>query len=415
MNTLLASCLVLAVALSATATAQSQPKKPATPSPLQVAEKVQESFAAVAQRGFASVVNISTYRRVADTGKEGDGKPAVRKPQPPQEEGDLTQPAPQADNKTEEWRVASEELQRYPGFRRYKSGSGILLDKEGYILCCRHSLLMADGQLAKVISVETKDRRFTLSRVVGTEPTINLALLKLEVYPEMRPPEFLPAVIGKSEELVVGHWAIAMGDPAGPVRGFSVGVFSGRPERQCYQGDLTATYMQAALSVHPETYGGPLLNIRGEVMGMLTPTAGADLPGLTFALPIDVAMGIAKALKVKQSHQSPWLGFSILEMARHRADLRKSNPAALKTLQAPPSGVYIDDVFDPSPAATLGVQVGDFLVELDGHRLLSVLDFQKWLYLSGVGREVQMKIVRAGKTLELQAKIEARPKSIVPR
>ncbi len=81
----------------------------------------------------------------------------------------------------------------------------------------------------------------------------------------------------------------------------------------------------------------------------------------------------------------------------------------------PRTGVYIDDVFDPSPASRAGIRVGDSLVSLDGNRLFSVLDFQKWLYLSGIGRTVELEIFREQKTLEKRVKIEERPESVTTR
>jgi S1-C subfamily serine protease len=132
-------------------------------------------------------------------------------------------------------------------------------------------------------------------------------------------------------------------------------------------------------------------------------------------MPINIVAGIARALIAERSISSPWLGFSVLEIAALRARLRGAGTEATRTLRAPLTGIYIDDVYDPSPAARAGVRVGDFLVALDGNRLFSVLDFQKWLYLSGIGREVRLSLFRDGETLELEATIETRPPAATPR
>ena len=102
----------------------------------------------------------------------------------------------------------------------------------------------------------------------------------------------------------------------------------------------------------------------------------------------------------------------MLELASAR---RRSGAPSEAAPDLPPTGVYIDDVFDPSPASRAGIRVGDTLVAIDGNRLLSVLDFQKWLYLSGIGRSVSLDVYRGGKTLVKRATIEERPKGATNR
>jgi serine protease Do len=215
----------------------------------------------------------------------------------------------------------------------------------------------------------------------------------------------------------VGHWAIALGNPAGPGTTFAVGTFSSRPERQCYQEELSATLMQASLGLPAGGQGGPLMNIEGSVVGMMIPGPGADLSALVaplrplaFALPINLAMAIYEPLKAKESRSSPWLGFSVLEL--HTARRRVSPSGGVKL---PTVGVYIDDVFQPSPAAAADVRVGDCLISIDGNRITSVGAFQKWLYLSGIGRTITLEISRAGQTLEKRVTVEQRPAAAVPR
>ena len=102
----------------------------------------------------------------------------------------------------------------------------------------------------------------------------------------------------------------------------AVGLISARPERDCYQADLAATFLEASLQVHPEAYGGPLVDIHGAVMGMMVPhPAGqfdAASSGLAFALPMSIATGIFESLKVARSFESPWLGISVLSTGEYR-------------------------------------------------------------------------------------------------
>jgi serine protease Do len=160
------------------------------------------------------------------------------------------------------------------------------------------------------------------------------------------------------------------------------------------------------------------MNIEGSVVGIMIPGPGADLAALAapwgplaFALPINLAMAIYEPLKLKESRSSPWLGFSVLELPIARRRLAKPGRA----VDLPATGVYIDDVFLPSPAAAADVRIGDSLLSIDGNRITSVGTFQKWLYLSGIGRTVTLGLSRNGKPLEKRVTIEQRPAEAVPR
>jgi S1-C subfamily serine protease len=113
-------------------------------------------------------------------------------------------------------------------------------------------------------------------------------------------------------------------------------------------------------------------------------------------------MTIYRALKVKESEQSPWIGISVAELS-----------ARLRTkLKSPPlTGIYIDDVFEPSPASRIGIRTGDVLTKMDDHPILGVSDFQTWLYLLGIDASVTLEIARDGKTLRKTVSIEQRPAS----
>ena len=124
------------------------------------------------------------------------------------------------------------------------------------------------GGLADLVDAETFDGTIALCEVVGTEPTLNLAVIKLALYPNAEPPVLAPVTIADPEAIRVGHWAIAVGDPLGPQRVFAAGLISARPERDCYQAELAATFLEASLQVHPEAYGGPLVDLQGQVMGI---------------------------------------------------------------------------------------------------------------------------------------------------
>jgi S1-C subfamily serine protease len=122
-------------------------------------------------------------------------------------------------------------------------------------------------------------------------------------------------------------------------------------------------------------------------------------------------MAIYEPLKTKESRSSPWLGFSVLEL--HTARRRLASPGG--GVKLPATGVYIDDVFQPSPAAAADIRIGDCLISIDGNRVATVGAFQKWLYLSGIGRTITLELFREGKTLEKRVTVEQRPAAAVPR
>jgi S1-C subfamily serine protease len=362
---------VLAIGVGARALGGDAPveEETAQDSAIAVALELQKSFEGVARKVFPSVVTVTTY---------------VRDPQAAE--------AVDSSGRESSW-VVEATRSGFPGFRRLAAGSGVVVSDDGYVLTARHILLQDDGQVAPVIDVQTQDGRHTLSRFVGAEPTLNLAVIRLEVYPEGRPPRFEPARFGDSTAVRVGHWAIAVGDPSGPEKFFTPGLFTTLPAR--------------------------VVDIHGNLVGILTPRnpqLGAipapDGYGLEFALPSRIVVGLYESIRSKQSARSPWLGYAVMSMAELRKELGHE---AFKRLQRPRSGIYIENVFEPSPAARAGMRVGDFLVRFDGHRLRSPIEFQKWLYLAGIGATVSVEIYRNGEEITWEMTIEERPANAITR
>lgn len=383
----MAALVVAGLVLGACA-GRSSSTRAGTDSGLEMALELQENFSRVAESVFPSIVCLTSY--VNDAARLPPGHGA----EPEQA-----------------WREATRADHRYPNKRRLASASGFALDDDGYLLTCLRFLEKPGGGLADLVDVETPDGRVSICRIVGAEPTLDIAVLKIEVYPEGRAPALEPVKIADADSIRPGQWAIAVGDPLGPQRTFAAGIIAARPQRDCYQADLTATFLQASLVVSAEACGGPLVNLRGEVMGLIVP-AGKDrldapVSGLVHALPMSIATGIFESLKVASSFQSPWLGFSVLGMAEHRA--RQKAERVPPDPKQPLMGVYIDDVFDPSPAASAGIRVGDILWKVNGQRLISVFHFQTTLYLAGIGNPMELEIYRDGETFTRTVTVEGRP------
>ena len=339
---------------------------------LAVALRLERAFARAGEKVLPSVVGISLYERGS-----GDSKAS--------EAG--------------AWQQGGAEEQLYPGFRRVASASGFVVSGDGEVLTSAGIFSRPARGNDRVIDVELPGNVHARGWVVGIEPTVDLAVLKMAAPVPVR-----SATIGDSDGVKVGQWAIAVGDPPGPEKTFAPGTIAGRPERECYQEHRTSTLIQSSATIDPGGVGGPLVNIHGAVIG-LTVASGAAGPTVN-ALPINLAMTLYRALKVAGSERSPWLGIAVLELS---ASLRA------RLGSAPLIGIYIEDVFSPSPASRGGVRVGDVLTKMDDHPILSVGDFQTWLYILGIGTTVDLELVRGGKPLRLELAIEQRPEAAAPR
>jgi S1-C subfamily serine protease len=359
-----------------------------------VALQLQDAFARVAERVLPSVVGVASF---------------VEDPEWTLEK--LTAERGMA------WIQAHAEDLRYPGYRKIRSGSGFLASDDGYVLSANHVIRDDAGEVADVVSIELRDGRHVTCRVVGAEPTIDLAVLKLVELTDPRERNVPPVVFGDAGAVQVGHWVIALGNPPGPDVTYAVGTLAALPEQQCYQAELSRTLLQTSVAVPPQSHGGPLVDIRGRVIGLTVPAPpGRDLvepagPRSAYALPIGLALNIYEALKVAESDRSPWIGVSVLDLpgARRRLGTKA------ESIEFPRTGVYVDDVFEPSPATAAGIRPGDFLVAMGPHRVLSVADFQKWLYLGGIGSPLELELLRDGRVLKVRVTIEARPAAATTR
>ncbi len=384
---LLPFLLALSIALGAVtgATAQRGPRRDQR---LREAVALQETFASVADKVFPSLVSLTSFRRV------GESEPVAT----PEESFD------------DGWRVAVGVDERYPRMRRLASATGFAVSADGYILTTLGFLKKPGGGLADVIDAEAPDGSFSLCEVLGTEPTLDLAVLKLVLHPGV-PPQIEPVVIADPNALQVGDWAIAVGDPLGAQQVFAAGLISACPDRACPRAELAATFLEASLQVHPEAYGGTLVDLDGAVMGMLVPHRSGPLGpaeiGLVYALPMSIATGVYESLKVARSVATPWLGVSLRSMPDYRDDLRARGIAWDR--RQPVHGVYVDEVFHPSPAALAGLRSGDILVDLDGQAVSTVYLFQRSLYLAGIGNTIKIDVYRDGQMMSREVPIEARP------
>ncbi|HEX5052690.1 MAG TPA: trypsin-like peptidase domain-containing protein [Planctomycetota bacterium] len=392
------------------APAQAEAATPATSAARTSAAQVQQAFVEIARTVRPGVVTLRAFARAAIA-------PAV-------EAAAHAEAAARAPAKPSGWQ-AEPETEDYPGFKFYAAGSGFLVDAGGEVLTCLHALEQPGGGLPDLVDVETYDGTRMIAEIVGTEPTVNLALVQCTVFPSGRQPADAPGAsrmkalrFGDSDAMESGQWVLGFGDPSGPDKYMGTGTFIARPTRDCYQDQLSAFFLQVALTVPREAYGGPIVNLDGEVIGVLAPRhatpGGGNEPrtGIEYAMPSKIVQGLYQSIRQVRSFQSPWLGFSVMS----RAELAAARGIdAFNALEKPRHGILIENVYSPSPAAGAGIQPGDFLTGLDDTSIFAPVDFQKALYLAGVGKRVRLRLCRGTTQFEQELVIQRRPAEATPR
>jgi S1-C subfamily serine protease len=303
------------------------------------------------------------------------------------------------------WRVVPKQDLLYPQHRPLTGASGFLVSPDGYVLTLNRVVLVpGSAREADIVDIEVGPSHFT-AKIVAREPTIDLAILKLTA------PIKLPfALLGNSGVLHPGGFLLAFGNPDGPERILLPGLVASPPNRECYQEELSATYLQTSMTFEAGVLGGPIVDASGKVVGIATRrgdsgSKGSAAGGPGFALPINLASAIYEPARAPEQ-ESPWLGVSVLLLSKE----------ARRTAGAPDSlGILIDNVFAPSPAATLGIKIGDVLVRMNGEPIRTVYDFQRVLYAAGVGQVALLELIRGKAPLEITARVEKRPPEATTR
>jgi len=274
-----------------------------------------------------------------------------------------------------------------PEQRERSLGSGFLLSADGYILTNEH---VVSG--AEQIKVRLTDQRVFPGRVIGVDPKTDVAVIKIEADGP------LPvAVLGDSDQLKVGQWALAIGNPFGLDSTLTVGVISATGRTDVGIEDYE-NFVQTDASINPGNSGGPLLNIYGEVVGVNTAIVASG-QGIGFAIPINLARLIADQLISTGEVTRGWLGVSIQPLD---AELAESFGLDRVT------GALVTRVLPDTPAEKAGLKRGDVLLSFDGKPVRSVKELQLLVASSPLGEELPLTILREGTRLTLNVIIVAR-------
>lgn len=268
-------------------------------------------------------------------------------------------------------------------------GSGFIIDAEGYVLTNNHVV-----EDAEQILVRLSDRRELVAELIGADPQTDIALLKIQATD-------LPSVkLGNSAGLKVGEWVMAIGSPFGFDHSVSVGVVSALG--RSLPSENYVPFIQTDVAINPGNSGGPLFNLDGEVVGVnsqiYSQTGG--FMGLSFAIPIDVAMDVVAQIKEHGFVSRGWLGVLIQDVTQ---DLAES--FGLER----PSGALVAQVMDDSPAAKAGLQPGDVILKYNNDTINVSSTLPPLVGRTRVGDEAKLTILRDGKTRTVKVRIEELP------
>lgn len=274
-----------------------------------------------------------------------------------------------------------------PTYRTSSLGSGFIISDDGYVLTNHHVI---DG--ADEIIVKLNDRRELAAKVIGSDERSDVAVLKVDA-------EDLPVVkVGNSEQLKVGEWVLAIGQPYGFESTVTAGIVSAKG--RAFGGQQYVPLIQTDVAINQGNSGGPLFNMDGEVIGinsMIYSRSGGYM-GLSFAIPMDLAMNVVKQLKDGGEVARGWLGVALQDL-----DHNSAKAVGLDR----PAGAMVSEVFEDTPASKAGIQDGDVIVKYDGSEINELSELPPLVGITPVGSEVEIEVMRYGKRVTLTATIDA--------
>ncbi|HEY5718185.1 MAG TPA: DegQ family serine endoprotease [Motiliproteus sp.] len=268
-------------------------------------------------------------------------------------------------------------------------GSGFVISADGYLLTNHHVVKDADA-----IMVRLSDRRELQAELIGADPRSDLALLKIEA-------DHLPVVkLGNSDKLKVGEWVLAIGSPFGFDHTVTAGIVSAKGRSLANENYVP--FIQTDVAINPGNSGGPLFNLEGEVVGINSQiyTRSGGFMGLSFAIPITMAMEVVEQLKETGQVSRGWLGVIIQEVNRDLAESFGLDK---------PAGALVAKVLPNSPAAAAGLREGDIIVGFNGHDIDMSAELPQLVGRIKPGRTVPVRVVREGKLKKLKVEVGVLP------
>ena len=324
------------------------------------AKSAPDSFADLAEQLMPSVVNISTTQTIKTT---SNPNPFPFKFPPGSPFGEMFK---DFENQQPKERKAS------------ALGSGFIIKESGIVITNNHVIANAEDILVRVGDKEYK------AKLVGADPYMDVAVLKMETKDKFKPVKF-----GDSDLARVGDWAVAIGNPFGLGGTVTAGIISARNR------DINLTryddFIQTDASINQGNSGGPLFNLKGEVIGINTAILGqGGSIGIGFAIPANAASNVIDQLIEFGETKRGWLGVRIQQVTKEIAEVEK-----LKK----PQGALVASVGEKSPADKAGVKAGDIILEFDGKKIDTMRKLPKVVANTKVGKSVELKIWRNKKLI----------------
>jgi len=271
-------------------------------------------------------------------------------------------------------------------------GSGFIISKDGYILTNHH---VVDG--ADEVIVRLDNRQEFEAKVIGSDKDSDVALLKIDG-------ENLPILkFGDSNALKVGEWVLAIGSPFGFDHTVTAGIVSAKG--RSLPSDNYVPFIQTDVAINPGNSGGPLFNMDGEVIGINSQiySRSGGFMGLSFAIPIEMAVDVADQLKHTGKVSRGWLGVLIQEVTRELAE-----SFGMKN----PHGALVAKVMEDSPAERAGLQVGDVIVEFNGKKVIRSSSLPPLVGRTAVDKYSEVTIIRDRSKKRIKVKIAQLPDDI---
>ena len=287
-----------------------------------------------------------------------------------------------------------------PDPREQGTGSGFILTSDGEVLTNAH---VVEG--AKTVKVTLKDGSVLVGQVMGIDSMTDIAAVKIDA-------KNLPVVnIGQSDRLQPGEWAIAIGNPLGLDNTVTVGIISalGRSSSEVGVPDKRVRFIQTDAAINPGNSGGPLLNAKGEVIGVNT-AIRADAQGLGFAIPIQTAQHVAQTLFAKGNIDHPYLGVHMVTLTpdvKKQLESRQELPLKITADQ----GILIVQVSENSPAAQAGLQAGDVILAVGNVEVSTATEVQEQVEMSRIGQPLPLEILRQNQRRTIDVRPAPFPKN----
>jgi serine protease Do len=289
------------------------------------------------------------------------------------------------------------EVVKKTGQIKYKSlASGLVVDKKGFIITNDH--VVDDAQ---TVTVTLPSKLEYPAEIIGTDKQTDLALIKIDTEEELT-----VARLGNSDEVEVGEWVVAVGNPYGFDRTVSFGIVSGKGRvlpNLPIENQLINDFIQTDAAIDPGSSGGPLVNLRGEVIGINSIGFGR---GQGFTIPMNTANEVKDKLLTSGTIERGWIGIAIQPLSREYARYFGSSKL---------EGVLISDIIAGSPAEKSGLMPGDVVIEYNGEKISAekgedLNKFQVMISQSPVGKPADLRVHRAGTDTTISVGISMQPK-----